>query len=213
MKPPIIFSLILIITLASTGCHKNDDTLPLSSSPVSIAPEVDAGPDISLQIPTTSTILRGFANLSNASYEWRKISGPESYFLEWPDQASPKLIWMEEGEYAFELSATNPNNGLTARDTVLVTVSSKQKKLTLTNITYDSSGFLKAEVPAHIIANIEWVFCKAVGRCERADNGPSTNIDYNWGGYYYELMPGDKISVFGGYSDAATVDIVIYYSE
>lgn len=213
MKPPIIFSLMLMITLASTSCHKNDDTLPPASSLGDMVPEVDAGPDITLQIPTTSATLTGSANIDNAQYKWKKISGPESYFLEWPEQASAKLIWMEEGEYAFELAATNPGNGLTARDTVLVTVSSKLKKLTLTNTTYDSSGFLNAEIPPDVIVNIKWVFCKAVGRCERADNGPSANIDYNWGGYYYELLPGNKISVFGGYSDIAAVDIIIYYTE
>ena len=212
MKLPFIFSFLVIIILANTGCHKDDDTLPASSSSGNMVTEVDAGRDIQLQIPTTSTTLTGFANITNARYKWRKISGPESYFLEWPDQASAKLIWMEEGEYAFELAATNPSNGVTARDTVLVTVSSKLKKLTLTNITYDSSGFLNAEAPPDVIVNIEWVFCKAAGRCERADNGPSANVDYTWGGYYYELLPGNKISVFGGNTDIA-VDIFIYYTE
>ena len=213
MKKRNIFCWLLMGTIifAQTSCSKVDPQDNITAS--NMVPEVDAGHDIRLQIPTTSTRLTGFANITSAQYTWKKISGPESYFLEWPDQASAKLIWMEEGEYAFELSATNPNNGLTGRDTVLVTVSSKLKKLILTNIKYDSFGFLKAEIPPNMIANIEWVFCKAAGRCEWADNGPSPNIDYNWGAYYYELLPPNKISVFGGYSNIATVDIIIYYTE
>ena len=198
--------LIGVLIFAQTNCSKVN---PQDNR----VPEVDAGPDISLQIPTTSTTLPVLANISDVSYQWRKISGPESYFLEWLDRTSAQLIWMEEGEYAFELSGTNAKNGLTGRDTVLVTVSSKLKKLILTNIRYDSAGFLKAEIPPSVINNIEWVFCKIPGRCERASNGPSPTIDYNWGGYYYELLVGNKISVFGGYSDIDTVDIIIYYSE
>ena len=221
MRKRNIFNWLLIgiIIFTNTNCSKVDpqDNITVTPRPGSssgnIVPEVDAGRDIRLQIPTTSTTLTGFANINNAQYKWKKISGPESYFLEWPDQASAKLIWMEEGEYAFELSVTNPRNGLTGRDTVLVTVSSNLKKLTLTSIAHDSSRFLIAEIPPDVIANIQWVFCKSSGRCERADNGPSPTIDYNWGGYYYEHIPSNKISVFGGYSDIDTVDIIIYYSE
>ena len=218
MRRRNIFNWLLIGTIifAQTNCSKadpDDNTTAPTSSSGNIVPEVDAGPDITLEIPTTSTTLTGFANITNAQYKWRKISGPESYFLESLDPVSTKLIWLEEGEYAFELSGTNRRNGLTGRDTVLVTVSSSLKKLSLTNIAYDSSRFLKAEIPPNVTANLKWVFCRAAGRCESADNGPSVDIDYNWGGYYYELLPGNKISVFGGYTDIDTVDIIIYYSE
>ena len=204
-----------LMILVGAGCKKETTTTPptpLPSQSVNRAPIVNAGTDIRLEIPTTQTILAGAAydpNDNIKSYNWTKISGLESYFLEWPDNLSPKLIWMEEGEYEFEFTATD-KDGLFDKDTVKVTVFSELKKYTLHNLTRDASGFFVAQIPPEVVNNIKWVFGKSAGLCERADAGPKPGIDYNWGGYYYELLANNSISVYGGYT-GFPVDIIIYY--
>lgn len=201
--------------LAGAGCKKETTTTPLPPLPsqsVNRAPTVNAGPDIRLEIPTTHTILTATAydpNDNIKSYNWTKISGPESYFLEWSYNSSPKLVWLEEGEYEFEFAATD-KKGLMNKDTVTVTVFSKLKKHVLYNLTPNAEGFSLAQIPSEVKDNLKWVFGKSAGRCEQADAGPNPCIDYNWGGYYYELLASNWISVYGAYT-GSTVDITIYY--
>ena len=201
----LLFALLVLI---NTNCKKETTIEPLPNS----VPVVNAGTDIRLEIPRTHTPLTGTAydaddNIKN--YKWRKIAGPESYFLEWPDNLSSKLVWLEEGNYDFEFTATDEER-LSGTDTIKVTVFSNLKKNVINNLTPDASGFLTAQIPAEVFNNIKWVFCKAGNRCEQADAGPLTGVDYGAGAYYYELLPGNTISVFGGYT-GYNVDVIIYY--
>ena len=201
----INFATYLLITLSAiTGCTK--DTADQSS------PVANAGPDIRLEIPITNTTLAGSASDANddiKEYNWTKIAGPESYLLEWPNNLSPKLVWLEEGDYEFEFTATDKNR-LFDKDTMKITVFSTLKKYVLQNLTPNALGFSIAQIPSEVKDNIKWVFAKSVGRSEQADAGPAPGIDYNWGGYYYELLAGNMISVFGG-SQTSNLKITIYY--
>jgi hypothetical protein len=205
-----------LMTLAGAGCKKETTITPAppSSHPVNRAPIVNAGPDIRIEIPTTQTILAGTAYDPNGNiknYNWKKISGPVSYFLERSYNSSSKLFWLEDGEYEFEFTATD-KEGLMDKDTVKVTVFSKLKKYLLYNLTPNAAGFSIAQIPSEVKDNLKWVFGKIDGICEQADAGPNSNIDYSWGGYYYELLPGNWISVMGGYT-GFTIDIIIYYQK
>ena len=214
MKKINLTMYLLIVASAITGCKKDfignrtsTGTLPSQTN----APVVNAGADIRLEIPLTHTPLTGTAydadgNITN--YNWRKIAGPESYFLEWPNNLSPKLVWLEEGNYEFEFTATD-KKGLFDKDTVKVTVFSELKKYILHNLTRDASGFLVAQIPPEVVNNIKWVFGKSGSYCERADAGPYPGIDYFGGGYYYEILPGNVISVYTEY--AGNIDVIIYY--
>jgi len=214
----LIFSVILINLNCEKERPSNGRSNTNASSPpppppsTNTAPVVDAGPDIRLEIPTTHTMLSGNAYDANSNikdYHWIEIAGPESYFLESPYNLSPKLAWLEEGEYEFELTATD-KDGLSARDTVKVTVFSNLKKYILSNLIPAASGFSISQIPTEVADNLKWVFGKSAGRCEQADAGPNPGIDYNWGGYYYELLPGNIIAVYGGYA-GYSVEIIIYY--
>ena len=150
------------------------------------------------------------------SYSWTKISGPESYDIQSPVDSGPELFWLEEGEYEFELTVTDAE-GLSGKDTVKVSVSTNLRKHILSNLQPEASGFTVAEIPEEVRNNIKWVFVKSIGYCEMADAGRILNYDYSWGGYYYELLAGNRISVYGGYTDVwggyteDALDIIIYY--
>ena len=217
----IISFAAVVILFAAISCSKEpiqaSTPSPFPVTPIApvapVAPVANAGADIKIEIPKTSIVLPGSAtdadnNIKN--YSWKKISGPESYFLEWGNQLLPKLIWMEEGEYEFELMVTD-NDLLFDKDTVKVTVFSNLKKHVINDLTPDGSGFSTVQIPLEVANNIRWVFAKCGGRCEQADAGPNPGMDYNWGGYYFTLLAGNIISVFGGYSNDPTVDITIYY--
>jgi len=202
----VLFALLVLVNI---NCKKDIIGSPPQTNS---APVVNAGTDIRLEIPLTHTLLTGTANDANGNieeYNWRKIAGPGSYLLEWSNKLSSKLIWLEEGDYEFELTATD-KEGLTDRDTVKVNVFSNLKKHVLYNLTPNASGFSVAQISPEVINNIKWVYGKSGRICEQADAGPHPNIDYGWGGYYYELLSGNIISVFGGYT-GYNVDVIIYY--
>ena len=205
----LLNALAVAVLFTAFSCRKGNINPPPT---MNSAPDVNAGPDINLQIPATHTILPGFAYDANTNikeYKWRKIAGPESYFIEWPYNLSPKLIWLEEGDYEFELSATD-QGGSIDKDTVKVSVHSTLRKYVLSNLIPNAAGFSIAQIPDEVRNNLKWVFGKSAGRCEQATAGPLPNIDYNFGGYYYMLLPGNQISVFGGYA-GFNADLIIYY--
>jgi hypothetical protein len=213
---------IIVTQVTLVGCKKDapPPVTPLSSPVISSVPPViptpppivNAGPDIKIEIPRTDVPLACYVNVAAnyiKSYHWEKISGPGSYFLEWHNQPSPKLIWMEEGEYEFEVTVTD-NQLRVASDTIKVTVFSNLKKLKINDIVRDYSGFSTAQIPVEVTNNIKWVFARSGRMYEHADAGPHPNMNYDWGGYYYNLLPGNQISVFSNYSDQ-TVDLTLYY--
>jgi hypothetical protein len=213
---------IIVAQFSLIGCKKDElpavtplpppvypSLPPLSPTP---PPVVNAGPDIRIEIPTTDVKLVSSVNVAAdniKSYHWEKISGPESYFLESGNLPSPKVFWMEEGEYEFEVSLTD-NQLRMARDTMKVRVFSNLKKHVINNLTRDAAGFSTAQIPVEVTNNIKWVFARSGRIYEQADAGPLSNMNYDWGGYYYNLLPGNQISVFSNYSDQ-TVDLTIYY--
>ncbi len=194
--------LVTMLLTANTGCKKN--TEPLNTPPVAIA-----GADINLEIPLNYTELSGTTYDPDGDIpqvDWTKISGPQSFSLEWENQSSPKLFFLEEGVYEFEFRVIDAA-GAVVKDTVKVTVSSNLRKHMLTGITSDPSGLMVAEIPQEVWNNVKWVFVKYDERYEKADDGPSPNIDY-WfgGGSYYELLPGNRIGIFS-YADK----VFLYY--
>lgn len=212
----------IVIQFTSIGCKKEPippstqlppvvPVVPIVPAPP-VAPVANAGADIKIEIPKTWTDLPYSATDADnniKSYSWKKISGPESHWLEWHYFPLVSVVWMEEGEYEFELTVTDKDS-LFDKDTVKVTVFSNLKKYVVKDLKRDSSGTYSIQIPFEVSNNLRWVFAKSSGFNERADAGPLPNIDYTWGGYYYELLPDNKISIFGGYS-VPTVDVTLYY--
>lgn len=90
-------------------------------------PVANAGPDQT--ISGSSTTLNGSSSSdpdgSIASYNWTKLSGPSSYSISNSTLANPTVSSLVAGTYQF-LLVVNDNQGLTARDTVQITVTSAQ---------------------------------------------------------------------------------------
>ena len=89
-----------------------------------VLPVVNAGADITVTLPTNSTILSGTATDSDgtiASYSWTKISGPASFSLINSSSATANVTGMVEGTYQFELKVTDDKGGI-QKDTIQVSV-------------------------------------------------------------------------------------------
>ncbi len=92
---------------------------------VNIPPIANAGNDISITLPTTSTTLTGTASIdidgSIIVYSWTKISGPNAGVISTPANASTALTGLIAGIYKYELTVTD-NYNVTDKDTVQVIV-------------------------------------------------------------------------------------------
>jgi predicted esterase len=95
------------------------------NAPPNQKPVANAGSDLTITLPANSVTLDasgssdadGFIN----GYAWSRISGPTQFTLANAAAASTGLSNLVEGTYAFKLVVTD-NGGLTANDTILVTV-------------------------------------------------------------------------------------------
>jgi gliding motility-associated-like protein len=86
-------------------------------------PIANAGPNISVSLPTNTVVLNGSgsdANGSIVSYNWQKISGP-SVTLANSDNATLTATSLVEGTYIFRLTVAD-NNNATGTDEVRVIV-------------------------------------------------------------------------------------------
>jgi chitodextrinase len=96
-----------------------------AAPPVNKIPVANAGTDIVLTLPSSSTTLDGSASKDAdgniAKWQWTKIGGPAQFNLAANNIASPGLSNLAEGTYAFELVVTD-NSGATDKDTVNVIV-------------------------------------------------------------------------------------------
>jgi len=223
IKPRLTILAVLIFAFAA--CEKPDQPIqdPPGNAPPYVdpvntadnsntAPTVNIGSDIKLEIPNTYTKLpfTAYDKENNIkTYSWIKISGPESYFIESPDDELPVLFWLEEGDYEFELTVTDAI-GLSGKDTIKVTVSTNLRKHVLHGLQPDASYIIIAEIPEEVKKNIKWVYAKSAGYNEQVSAGALPGMDYSWGGYYYELLSGNRILVYGG-NVGQPEDIVIYY--
>jgi hypothetical protein len=200
----------MVLAIANTACEKPD---PMRMPPASVIPEnkppvVSAGDDIIIEIPGNAADLTGSAYDPDGSirqYDWKKISGPDCYFIDWNSLFAPMVMYMEEGVYEFEFSATD-KDGLNSKDMRKITVASSLRKHIVASLLQDSSQITVVEVPGDVINQVKWVFVKYRGRCEKADNGPSPGIDYFRGGYYYEILPGNRIKI-----SSQCEQVILYY--
>ena len=88
-------------------------------------PIAKAGADKLVTLPIDSTILDGSSSNDPdgtiINYLWRKLSGPVNYHIQNDTATVTKVSGLSGGIYHFELTVTD-NDGLTAKDTVVITV-------------------------------------------------------------------------------------------
>jgi len=112
--------------------HTGGETIPQSqlysgvtTPPVNKPPVANAGPDITITLPTNSVTLNGSGSDSDGSivaYKWTYVSGQTlSVNITNPNNAITGVTGLVAGGYIFQLTVTD-NLGATATDTVNVTV-------------------------------------------------------------------------------------------
>ncbi|HEY0750125.1 MAG TPA: PKD domain-containing protein, partial [Chitinophagaceae bacterium] len=105
------------------GATATDDVTVTVNAAANQPPAVNAGPDKSITLPTSSVSLSGSASDpdgSIASYQWTKVSGGAATITS-PSSASTTITGLVQGSYVFRLTVTD-NGGATASDDVSVTV-------------------------------------------------------------------------------------------
>ncbi len=92
------------------------------------SPSADAGPDQTLILPTSSTILPGSGSDDDGtivSYQWMQASGPATATMSGATTDTLTVSDLVEGVYAFRLTVTD-NDGLVGSDMVSVTVATPE---------------------------------------------------------------------------------------
>ncbi len=136
MKKIHFFQIIIlvVIVIISANCTKEAPATGTSSGtgsgtinpppPINTPPVANAGSDTNLfvQVNFCDLIGSGFDREDSIlTFQWKKISGPVSFFIQNPTFKSTKLTNLEKGVYQFELTVTD-RPGLFAKDTVKVNV-------------------------------------------------------------------------------------------
>ena len=124
-------------------CQTNQPTPPTSNtSPIAIA-----GPDETITLPTTGVLLNGSASNDPdgriTAFLWEKISGPASFNISNASAVQTPAGSLTIGEYLFELKVTD-NGGLSAKDTMKVTVKNSANHPPLANAGNDTTITLPA---------------------------------------------------------------------
>ncbi len=184
-------------------------------------PIAKAGPDQHIFLPVDSVLLNGGGSGdpdgSITSWLWTKISGPSSFYFFFPTKRQTKVGNLVAGVYAFELKVTD-NDGLTAKDTVIITVNSVNHPpvanagpdqmiyLPANSTTLDGS---QSSDPDGNLATFHW--SKIEGPASftlfQPDNIQSWLADLVEGSYKFEL----KITDSAGFISSDTVQIRVLY--
>ena len=119
MKPLKSISWIVFF-LVLNGCSKDE-----MRSRGNRAPIADAGENVTLILPRSSTSLDGRASNDSdgtmVTYQWKQISGPPSCIIEEPQKSVTEAKNFRAGTYEFELTVTD-NNGSSSKDIKIVEV-------------------------------------------------------------------------------------------
>ncbi|MBL7743379.1 MAG: heparin lyase I family protein [Chitinophagaceae bacterium] len=96
-----------------------------AAAPTNQAPIANAGTNITISLPTNSTILNGNGSVdldgTISTYAWSYVSGPATYTIVSANNVSTALTGLVQGTYIFRLTVTD-NGGATDADNVVVTV-------------------------------------------------------------------------------------------
>lgn len=112
------------LTVTDNGGLTGSDIMRVIVSAANIAPTANAGADITITSPASTTTLTGSGtdpDGSIASYAWAKISGPAGGTITSASSASTGLTALGVGTYVYQLTVTD-NGGLTNTDLVQVIV-------------------------------------------------------------------------------------------
>lgn len=117
-----VHTLRLTVTDNNGGTATDDVVITVNQVPL-----VNAGTDVTMNLPTNSTPLNGSASDPDAggsisTYNWTQVSGPSQFNLSSISIPNPALSNLVIGTYIFRLTATD-NSGGSSSDDVVITVS------------------------------------------------------------------------------------------
>jgi len=106
-------------------------------------PTANAGTDIKVVLPATSTLLDGSASTESGAkaltFLWKQIYGPTAVLISDSTVAKPGISGLAEGMYSFRLTVKNPDLKY-ATDEVLVMVTSTQNVAPTVSLTAPSNN-------------------------------------------------------------------------
>ncbi len=156
------------------------------------SPMANAGPDITITLPTNSTNIVGSGNDpdgSIASFFWEQLTGPNSSTLTNINSATLSVSNMVEGAYTYRLTVTD-NLGATSSDVVQVTVNAAPVNVAPT---------ANAGVDRSITLPINSVVL----------NGTGNDTDGTIAGYSWAKVSGPAATLSGQNTNALTVDNMV----
>jgi gliding motility-associated-like protein len=113
------------LTVTDDKGVKGSDQVTVNVFPAAnVPPTANAGTDISITLPTSSTALNGSGTDTDgtiASYGWEQVSGPNAATFSSITAQAPTISGLTDGIYIFTLSVTD-NSGAKGTDQVQVTV-------------------------------------------------------------------------------------------
>jgi gliding motility-associated-like protein len=155
----------LTVTDDDGATDEDDVTVTVQPDAVNEAPVANAGSDVVLTLPTSTTTLNGGgtdADGTIASYEWVKASGPAATLTD-ENTATLQLSDLVQGVYVFQLTVTD-DQGASDLDEVTVTVNAANTPPT-------------ANAGADITINLPVNFTDITGAGTDADG---SIISYSW---------------------------------
>ncbi|QEC40774.1 PKD domain-containing protein [Pseudobacter ginsenosidimutans] len=136
----------LVVTDNRAGIDK-DTVNVIVNNPPNQAPTANAGTDITITLPVSTTTLNGSGSTDPENkplaYLWTYVSGPTPYSFATPAAAKTVVNGLAEGTYQFQLQVTD-EGGLISKDIVKVTVKQAVNKLPLANAGTDFTVTLPA---------------------------------------------------------------------
>jgi hypothetical protein len=125
---PVSGVYVLRLTASDGDLSASDDvavTVSFTVPPQNQAPQVDAGTDVTIQLPTAAATLTGTVTDDglpgpNVNLEWTQVNGPAAASIDAVDAVSTLATFSAAGTYVLRLTAND--GALSASDDVTVTV-------------------------------------------------------------------------------------------
>ena len=208
------------LTVTDNNGAIGKDTVQITVNPTPYpVHKASAGTNKAITLPTNITTLAGSVTDTSSpiiSYKWQKIAGPLNGTIVKNNAISTDVENLVQGTYSYEFSATD-NTGLTAKDTVQVTVNAAFGHAPVANaginkaITLPVNSIILAgsgTVANNTISNYAWV--KIAGPLSGTIaivNGATTSVtNLTQGIYQYELTVTAKSGLKGKDTVQVTVN-------
>jgi len=194
---------------------------PPPPPPSNQPPIANAGADITLTLPSNTTLLDGSASIDPdgtiSTYNWTYVSGPSQYSIVNPTTAITTLNNLVQGVYTFQLQVTD-NSGASSSDQVIVTVNPQPNQppvanagqaqviyLPATSVNLDGSNSYD---PDGNIVSYSWNKISGTGAITIVNSNTSkpTVVGLATGLYIFELTVTDNDGAIGKDRVTITVD-------